>query len=293
MDLFTILFSTNIIISGIIGYAVVYPEEFWKFVFTHIIKFYDTYIKEYAMLYGLKIFTTYCSLKVKLAKYNNLIYYSHPNVTYILDITTYAYKALHAEYNDLVIEPFNNIWISRINLINVNENNKIMEQFYFNNDDLMYLYDKNEERAFIANFNLVNDLHYCDKINNINVEKFIFGKYKDIYVSRIPSNTKPENNNIINEITDYNQISSVSFLSIELVINEKTITIDIGKPYLYVNNQILSRSFVKRYLDYNNIVMKFDDNYVINIMDSDINMITLKPNQYILIKDTTYDIVNI
>ena len=63
---------------------------------------------------------------------------------------------------------------------------------------------------------------------------------------------------------------------------------DVDANHMYVNNELFSRGFVTRYVKYNNIDINFTNDYIINIMDNDINMITLKSNQYLVINKTDY-----
>ena len=44
-------------------------------------------------------------------------------------------------------------------------------------------------------------------------------------------------------------------------------------------------------MDYNNIVVPFTNDYTVNIMDSNINMITIKPDEYMRLNKLDYSIV--
>ena len=57
---------------------------------------------------------------------------------------------------------------------------------------------------------------------------------------------------------------------------------------MYVNNELFSRGFVTRYIQYNNIDINCTDDYIINIMDNDINMVALKSKQYLVINKSDY-----
>ena len=61
--------------------------------------------------------------------------------------------------------------------------------------------------------------------------------------------------------------------------------------YFYLKeNKILDTEFLKWYMKYW-YKMKLEDNYTLHIIDSDINLLTLKPEQYILIGDRNYTIL--
>jgi hypothetical protein len=87
--------------------------------------------------------------------------------------------------------------------------------------------------------------------------------------------------------------SSISFLSIEYIhpdMKEKVV-IDLPKSAYLVNNTVLSALFIKRYLEYQYENHVFDLNYKINIMDSNINMLSLTYPEMILLKEDSYDII--
>lgn len=86
--------------------------------------------------------------------------------------------------------------------------------------------------------------------------------------------------------------SSVKFLSIEYS-HEKMaepIVLDINENYYRVGNEICSVSFVNRMLEYQSRPYYFDSAYVLHIMDSNINEITLTSQQYILLEKDKYEV---
>ena len=69
------------------------------------------------------------------------------------------------------------------------------------------------------------------------------------------------------------------------------IVINIPKNAYFVNNIILSPLFIKRYLEYQSDEYIFDDKYILKLMDNSIKMLSLKFNEYILIKEKTYEVI--
>ena len=59
---------------------------------------------------------------------------------------------------------------------------------------------------------------------------------------------------------------------------------------MYINNELFSTAFLLRYIHYNNIDINLNNNYVLDIMDNDINMIQIKPNEYLVLNNTDYTI---
>ena len=92
---------------------------------------------------------------------------------------------------------------------------------------------------------------------------------------------------------DY-KISKISFMSIELEHENKIYSINLknNKYNYYIINNCLNQTFFKYYIK--NILKipinetKFD--YKVTIIDNNVNIITLLPNQYILIREDDYEI---
>ena len=57
---------------------------------------------------------------------------------------------------------------------------------------------------------------------------------------------------------------------------KETISINITEGMYRDNNEILSSTFVLWYLEHQELDYVFDDNYILKIMDGDINYIELK-----------------
>ena len=78
------------------------------------------------------------------------------------------------------------------------------------------------------------------------------------------------------------------FISIEINLNSKTIDItkDI-KPFYIINNTILDKTFVEWFLKTEKHIDLNNEEYVISIIDNNVNMIELKKDQYIFIKNKT------
>ena len=93
------------------------------------------------------------------------------------------------------------------------------------------------------------------------------------------------------------QLVNCKFINVSLKSNNKIYTIDLqtkDKTYYLENNKILGTAFImwyaSQYLD-NNILI--DKNYEITIIDNTANIITLSPQQYIILHKECYEITNI
>ena len=57
-----------------------------------------------------------------------------------------------------------------------------------------------------------------------------------------------------------------------------------------MNNEILSYAFIYKYLLYNHSDFVIDDEYVIYIIDKDLNTIDINHEKYVILKDNGYEI---
>jgi hypothetical protein len=82
------------------------------------------------------------------------------------------------------------------------------------------------------------------------------------------------------------------FLSIEYShpAMEDKVPIELNSSIYIEGNEILSKQFIRRYLEYQSEPFVFDDNYKLILMDSKIKMLELNSGQYVTIIKTGYDI---
>ena len=87
--------------------------------------------------------------------------------------------------------------------------------------------------------------------------------------------------------------SKATFLTIEYTHPQmkKRLIMVLEKDLYFMNNVILSPLFIKRYLEYQPEEFIFDENYTINLMDNNINMITLTYPQSIMLTKDSYTII--
>jgi len=249
--------------------------------------YYIPYILQNNLNYiGLTALTKYSEIKNKITNYTNYVYTYHPIITYTIDISLYSYKWLYATHYNENIEPYHNYWISTNYLIqhNFQKNSPVTIVDNFN-----YVYDNSTKTypyTFIHNINHCCTLFSIPQFNSLYKESLLYAKYNNIYIVRI--HHKGDIINKFQSITDFNIPSSVVLLTVTLKVNNKTINMDVDANHMYVNNELFSRGFITRYIKYNNIDINCTGDYIINIMDNDINMVTLNSNQYLVINKTDY-----
>ena len=276
--------------TGIV-YACYYPEIFYPYFFGLFSKFYNAYISNHVVSYGITLFTNYCAIKNKVNKYKMIAYHSHPYITYTIDICEYSYHFLYAEYYGHKILPFHKLWVTQNHLYvceftdssykwNNIENYKFMNY----NDSQLITYS-----SFIKSFNLASYSMSTVGFNPLYNDNLLFGKYFDTYVSRVQCS----NSITLKNKEEFNQPSMVSFLSIELKFPYAKLNMELDKSFLFINNELFSKTFLKRYMDYHNIDIPFTNDYTVNIMDSNINMATIKPDEYMRLNVNDYSILKI
>jgi hypothetical protein len=81
------------------------------------------------------------------------------------------------------------------------------------------------------------------------------------------------------------------FLSIVYECNGEKVEFNISDEYYIEENEILSELFVARYLKHHFPQTPFNLSYTLDIVDFDLNSITLKSNSYLLLDKTNYRII--
>ena len=248
---------------------------------------YDKYMRTTVNSYALSALTTYSALKNKYTRAVTSVYLCHPYVTYSIDICSYGYKWTIATYWNLRIEPFHPIWITQNHLLM----SGIEQPSYrlHNLDSYTFIYDDNALSSmytFIRKFNETTFALSKIQLNCIHNEKLLYARFNEISVARVQSTELGQ----LTTFDDFTRPSKVAFLSVTLTLNRTKYNIDVEKSWMYVNNELFSKTFLKRYFDYHNVDIRFTNEYVVDIMDSNINMFKLKSGDYIVLNQKDYAI---
>ena len=284
MDTFYwILIAIHITGCGALVIANIQPEDCME-LFTNI---YEKYCQPTVNSYAITALTRYSALKNKITRAATSVYLYHPYVTYTIDICSYGYKWTIATYWNQRIEPFHPVWITQNHLLMTG----IEQPSYrlHNLDSYTFIYDDNAASSmytFIRKFNESAFSLSKIKLNCIHNEKLLYARLNDISVVRV----QPAELAQLDNVDDFTRPSKVAFLSVTLTLNRKKYNIDVEKSWMYVNNELFSKTFFKRYFDYHNVDIHFTNEYVVDIMDSNINMFKLKPGDYILLNQKDYAI---
>lgn len=266
---------------GALVIANIQPEDCME-LFTNI---YETYCRTTVNSYALSTLTTYSALKNKYTRVAKSVYLCHPYVTYSIDICSYGYKWTIATYWNQRIEPFHPIWITQNHLLMTG----IEQPSYrlHNLDSYTFIYDDNALSSmytFIRKFNATAFALSKIRLNCIHNEKLLYARFNEISVARVQSAEFVQ----LCSVDEFTCPSKVAFLSVTLTLNRQKYNIDVEKSWMYVNNELFSKTFLKRYFDYHNIDIRFTNEYVIDIMDSNINMFKLQSGDYIVLNQKDY-----
>ncbi len=118
-------------------------------------------------------------------------------------------------------------------------------------------------------------------------------RFVDSFVSRIIDN-KSTDNDEVNDICSLDKTRNF-FLNINYSHPDmiESITIDLDKRFLIKGNELFSPCFILRLLNYQSKPFEFDNKYVLKLLDSSINNIELKYNQYIQLGSEDYKVCNL
>ena len=88
-------------------------------------------------------------------------------------------------------------------------------------------------------------------------------------------------------------VSKVKFLDIQYHHPDMSepLILELSKEYYYIGNQLFSNAFVYRMLLYQPFPFVFDEHYMLELMDNDLEIMTLKSTEYLVLEDTSYCVV--
>jgi len=207
-------------------------------------------------------------------------------------------------------EPSAPIWISTCKYIQDGCNTTTQDNYViFNEDEFEYLSKHLFDTSENADITTTHDI-FCGKpekdtliIANICPNKTIvrFAKNMD----KLPQTTLPgvrsESSLFESEILHNSVLSNISkshviFLEIEYSFRENfRITIELPKSQYIVGNEVLSKTYILRYLEHLPLYVNWsfnDTEYSLRIIDDDSNVFTIKSNQYIQLGKDDYNIID-
>jgi hypothetical protein len=223
----------------------------------------------------------------------NIIYNKHPVVKSIVDYSNYFIKYFYSYLTYTKIEPLQSNWISTSVLSRRDKNRFVGDEY-----TLLESYEFMKNPHQLLDNKQICEINYneiCELVDSIvlNSSSYVEGMVKmklgNNYFYRVFNTEHGTMNEFRLELLPIKP----QFLSIEYThpIMKKTISIELDKSVYFVNNQILSPTFIKLYLEYQSDLYHFDMDYVLRIIDSDINSFELRSNKHILLSENGYKVV--
>jgi len=273
--------------------------------------YYKTQITTFFINTSFQIIIIYNELKKQVCETTNYLYNEYPYFRISFDYLKELYYTVYSKLVSHKVEPFVENWGG---VYTIDLNNRLFSRLnVINRDYTIKTLERANENAYDLKVNVIselylnymksdfNNLHYenfdfLDIVTNETSQSLFFMKTKHIYFSRVVKHTNNSNYNF-NYLDDNFELIRTPrfFMCVEYRHTEMKhgIFIPIEKEYCFVGNEILSSVFVLKFLEYQPEHYIFDENYVIEIMDNNMNTFTLKNNQYVSLEKDCYKIMSI
>jgi len=171
-------------------------------------------------------------------------------------------------------------WISKIVFL---QNGRWLNEAHKYN--IKHFHDDNDiKQSLEMSKTILNDMKMYGIVND------------SIYMMRLHNNiiVKKMNDNMdVFTISDIVK-SEASLLSIEYTHEDmkQPISFELDNEYFIIGNELFLPTFVKYILEHQSKKYVFDENYKINIMDSDLNIIELTYHKYMKINKNSFEIID-
>jgi hypothetical protein len=243
----------------------------------------------------IKIAIGVVKIKAKMEMLFGHLYNTYPFVRECSDRFVYAINFATAKAKGYEIEPYGNNWISISTIEETNKQLLLGDQYVYSEK---YHFINPESNTSLA----VNDFykqcmdHTCEiakskcKVNVLEtlVTMKVFDKY--LHAAYFNVDNAVHSDYVLPLVAGRNQ-----FLSIEYTHPHMKSGIVIAIPdSMYCNTScILTPVFIQRYLAHQDKLYFFDMNYVVKIMDTNINTFSIKSNQYIKLSERSYSVITV
>lgn len=233
------------------------------------------------------IFFFYGNAALSISNKIKKLYETNPIFRYCIKAVNHSTKYVKSVFLEHRIEPMAESWVS---ISSIRSNNPFYHDYYEYYGD--HLYHSNEEdietrkAAYIDTYNIYKSIISSDFKHK---DSIVTLKHNEQYIHRICNKNQP----LLITLEELDTLST-RFLSIEYTHpNIKTpIILSLDKGHYLNNNEILSPAFVLKLLEYQSTNYVFDMDYKLIIIDYNVNTIELRFDQYILLKDGKYFIMD-
>ena len=238
-----------------------------------------------------KLFLMYIDVKTGVSKGGNYLYNNFDVIKNTVDTTSYNLDRVKSIYNEHRIEPFDNNWVCISILLN-------NDQTLFADNKHIYLENYQNINPYTTS-DVSKDYYYNNCISYFGKMATSIAKCDDNVVETMVTMklddgvfNKSFNKNTENTTYSNTRVKS-QFLTIEYTHPKMKdrIIIELDKDIYFTDNIILSSLFIKRYLEYQPEEFIFDEDYTVNLMDNNVNMITLLYSQSVLLSENSYKVI--
>lgn len=223
------------------------------------------------------------------------LYNTYPFVRDCSDRIVYAINFASAKAKGYAIEPYGNNWISISTIEETNKQLLLGDQYVYSDK---YHFINPESNTSLA----VNDFykqcmdHTCEiaksrcKVNVLEtlVTMKVFDKY--LHAAYFNVDNAVQSDYVLPTVAGRRQFLSVEYTHPHM---KSGIVIDIPDNMYCNTSCILTPAFIQRYLSHQDKLYFFDMNYVLKLMDTNINSFTMKSNQYIKLTDRSYSVITV
>jgi hypothetical protein len=229
-----------------------------------------------------QVLIQYSNIKFKWTQFWNNAYNTNILFKNIVDYFCYTKLYIKSKFYNKSIEPFSDQWIGMGTLLRDSNNDDVNKIFYYEN------YKSNldlSEEEITSHFSGISNL--SNQLFEGEIELLIIFKNNDKYLFRTFRRDSDK------ELFYSTNPSNVKFLTIEYTHPkmEKSIYLDFDKNIYLEENHILSSSFVRRFLGYQELPYHFDMDYKLKIMDNNINNFDIGSEEFIVLKKDEYKII--
>lgn len=243
----------------------------------------------------IKMMIVLLKIKVKMEMIFGHLYNTYPFVRECADRSVYAINFVTAKAKGYAIDPYGNNWISISTIEETNRQLLMGDQYVYSEK---YHFINPESNTSLA----VNDFykqcmdHTCEiaksrcKVNVLEtlVTMKVFDKY--LHVAYFNVDNDVQYDYVLPTVAGRRQFLSIEYTHPHM---KTGIVIDIPDNMYCNTSCILTPAFIQRYLAHQDKLYFFDMNYVVNVMDTNINSFTLKSNQYIKLNERSYSVIRV
>ena len=254
-----------------------------------------TYIQESERFQNIVLNTiwTYSAVCVISWQYAKHMYINNEIIRVPTDYILWVQEKIGILVSRRKLEPISDEWISTCTILDVSTTKPYFVETYEITNDLIVSDIQNPDNSVINRFrDMITRL--SENNNKDTMDTVIIWKNKDVYNIRVSRNLMRSNIDSwvpINPVesdaceTIHTKETGARLLSVEYTHPrmKESITLDIPRKMMIIGNQLLSPAFVRRCLEYQELPYEFDSEYVIRILDGEINQLILTSRQYLQI----------